>query len=462
MTIQPTPVDHAKTALASINPYDGTVVGEVRVTPGEQVPAVVRRARQAQPVWGAMSLSERREALGPLGGLIQERADEFARLITREMGKPINESKGEVAATVGRLGHELDAIVEALAPEQLDDGTTRSTIYYDPFGVCACITPWNFPLMMPHWLVLPALMAGNAVVLKPSEETPVVAQRYTEVVAGLLPPDVLQIMHGRDDQGKALVASEVDLICFTGSRETGRHIMAAASSGLKRVILELGSKDPLVVLEDADVKAAARFAATNSFKNAGQVCVSTERIYVPKSIAEPFIDELVRASGEIVIGDGLDGSTVLGPMVNARQRDHVLKQIDDAVADGAVVAFGHTGHHDHFVMPTVLTDVTHGMDIARTETFGPVACVITVKDEHEAVQLANDSEFGLGAVVFGEPGHARKVARRLNAGMIGVNKSVGGACGAPWVGARQSGYGYHASRDGHRQFCQTRVVSLAK
>jgi acyl-CoA reductase-like NAD-dependent aldehyde dehydrogenase len=450
------------TMLSSINPLDQSVVGEVVVTPGDQVAAVVGHARQTQRGWGAMSLDERRGVLKPLGGLIESRGDEFARLITLEMGKPITEAKGEIAATVGRLEHELDAIAEALSPESLDDGTTRSTIYHDPFGVCACITPWNFPLMMPHWLVLPALMAGNAVVLKPSEETPLVAQLYADMLNQLLPPGVLQVVHGRDDQGKALVASEVDLICFTGSRETGKHIMAAASGGLKRVILELGSKDPLVVLEDADVKAAARFAATNSFKNAGQVCVSTERVYVPKSIAEPFIDELVSASGEVVIGDGLDTSTVLGPMVNARQRDHVLKQIDDAVASGAKVAFGHTGHHDNFVMPTVLTGVTHDMDIARTETFGPVACVITVRDEDEAVRLANDSEFGLGAVVFGESEHAQRLARLLNAGMVGINKSVGGACGAPWVGARQSGYGYHGSRDGHRQFCQPRVVSLAK
>ena len=462
MTLPPNATDHNTSTLASINPYDGSVVGEVNITPGDRVPAVVSQARRAQPAWGAMSLDDRRDALRPLGRLIQDQADEFARLITREMGKPINESKGEIDAVVGSFAHKLDAIVEALSPEQLDDGTTRSTIFYDPFDVCACITPWNFPLLMPHWLVIPALMAGNAVVLKPSEQTPIVAQRYAEALNGLLPADILRVVHGRDDQGKALVASEVDLICFTGSRETGKHIMTAAGSGLKRVILELGSKDPLVVLEDADVTAAARFAATNSFRNAGQVCVSTERVYVPKAIAEPFIKELVRASGEIVIGNGLDDSTALGPMVNARQRDHVLKQIDDAVAHGAQIAFGHTGHHDNFVMPTVLTNVTHDMDIARTETFGPVACVITVDDEDQAVTLANDSEFGLGAVVFGEPGHASEVARRLHAGMIGVNKSVGGARGAPWVGARQSGYGYHASRDGHRQFCQPRVVSWAK
>lgn len=458
----PSTTNQTQSNLASINPFDGSIVGEVAVTPGGQVPAVVTRARNAQVAWGALSLEQRRDVLKPLGKLIEYRADELAKLITREMGKPIKEAQGEVAATVGRLGHELDAIVEALTPEKLDDGSTQSTIYYDPFGVCACITPWNFPLMMPHWLVLPALMAGNAVVLKPSEESPVVAQRYVDLLNELLPAGVLQVVHGKDDQGKALVASQVDLICFTGSRETGKHIMAAASSGLKRVILELGSKDPLIVLEDADVPAAARFAAANSFRNAGQVCVSTERVYVPTSIEKPFMDELLKASAEVLVGDGLDEANTLGPMVNATQRDHVLNQIEQAVADGATVAFGNAGHHGNFVMPTVLTGITHDMDIARTETFGPVACVIAVDDENEAVTLANDTEFGLGAVVFGELQHAERVARRLTAGMIGINKSVGGACGAPWVGARQSGYGYHASRDGHRQFCQPRVVSSAK
>lgn len=459
---QPHDADQDPRMLVSLNPYDQSVVGEVLVTPAKDIPDLVGRARKAQPAWGGLSLEQRRDALRPLGEKIQTRHEEFARLITREMGKTIKEARSETATTAGRLPHDLDAIVAALAPEQLDDGSTRSTLYYDPFGVCACITPWNFPLKMPHWLVIPALMAGNAVVLKPSEETPLTAQLYIDQFDGLLPDGVLQVVHGQDDQGKTLVASDVDLIAFTGSRETGKHIMAAASSGLKRIILELGSKDPLVVLEDADIKAAARFAVGNSFGNAGQVCVSTERIYVPESIAPAFLDEMIEISRQIAVGNGLDESTTLGPMVNARQRDHVLDQVDQAVKQGAKVLFGNAGHRDNFVMPTILTDVTHDMDIARIETFGPIACVMTVKDEDEAIRLANDTEFGLGAVVFGEHEHAANVARRLNAGMIGVNKSVGGASGAPWVGARQSGYGYHASREGHRQFCQPRVVSFSK
>ena len=176
----------------------------------------------------------------------------------------------------------------ALAPETVEDGRVRSTVYHDPLGVVAAITPWNFPMSMPAWLAVPALAAGNTVVLKPSEETPLSGQAYAEALNQFLPPDVLSVVHGADDQGKALVRSDVDMIAFTGSREVGKHIMGAASDGLKRVILELGGKDPMIVLSDADLQAAAAFAVRNSFRNAGQVCVSTERIYVEAPVADAF------------------------------------------------------------------------------------------------------------------------------------------------------------------------------
>ncbi|HWM86934.1 MAG TPA: aldehyde dehydrogenase family protein, partial [Kofleriaceae bacterium] len=236
--------------------------------------------------------------------------------------------------------------------------------------------------------------------------------------------------------------------------------LAAAADRLKRVILELGGKDPLIVLDDADLERAARFAARNSFRNAGQVCVATERIYVSEKVADAFIDRLVAETDKFATGSGLDPATRVGPMVSAEQRDRVLRLIDQAVSMGAKVASGGIGHHGNFVIPTVLVGVKPDMAIASEETFGPVACVSVVRDEEEAVELANRTRFGLGAVVFGgDPERTDGVARRLQAGMIGINQSVGGAKGSPWVGARESGYGFHSSRDGHRQFTQTRVVS---
>ncbi|MCB9744524.1 MAG: aldehyde dehydrogenase [Alphaproteobacteria bacterium] len=447
--------------LHSHDPATGARVGSVPVTPVEDIPALVARARAAQGAWEALGPEGRRAALQGAGRPFVERAQELGELLTREMGKPLREGVGEVRSCGRWFDQEIQEMAEALAPERLEDGSTRTELLHDPLGVCAAITPWNFPISMPHWMVLPALMAGNTVLLKPSEETPLIAQAYADVLNEVLPEGVLQVIHGDEAQGKALVADDIDLIAFTGSKVAGSHILAAAAPRLKRVILELGGKDPLVVLDDADLEAAARFAARNSLRNAGQVCVSTERIYVHEAVAEAFEAALVEAARGFTQGPGLDEASQVGPMINARQRDHVLAQIDEAVAQGAQVAFGGAGHEGLYVRPTVLTGLHHGMRIMNEETFGPVACVMRVGSDAEAVRMANDSEYGLGAVVFGgDEARAQAVARRIKAGMVGVNRGVGGASGSPWVGARQSGYGYHGGRYGHRQFAQARIVSV--
>ena len=445
--------------LESYNPATGDLVGEVSVTLPDGIPGIVERSRAAQPAWEELGHEGRSRLLMEAAKSFLDRADELGRLITEEMGKPLAEGVGE-AKSLANVQHELDEIGEALAPESFEDGRNHSTVYHDPLGVCAAITPWNFPMSMPAWMVLPALAAGNTVILKPSEETPLSGQAYADVLNEELPPDVLIVVQGADDQGKRLVDSDVDLIAFTGSRETGKHILRAASGGLKRVILELGGKDPMIVLESADLEKAAKFAASNSFRNAGQVCVSTERIFVPEAIADRFEALLVEATASMKQGDGLDQGVRVGPMVNAQQCCHVLAQLEAAVSEGAEVLAGGSGHHDNFVTPTVLTGVTEEMAIAKDETFGPVACVTRVGSEDQAVQKANATHFGLGAVVFGEDGQrTAQVARQLTAGMIGINKAAGGARGTPWVGARESGFGFHKSKDGHRQFTQTRVIT---
>ena len=447
--------------LKSHNPATGDLVGEVPITSPDDIAGIVERSRAAQPAWEALGHDGRARLLMEAAESFLTRADELGRLITLEMGKPLPEAIGE-AKSLADLQHELEEIQEALAPEIFEGKRDRSTVYHDPLGVCAAITPWNFPMAMPAWMVLPALAAGNTVIFKPSEETPLCGQAYADILNEELPRDVLIVVHGADDQGKRLVEGDVDLIAFTGSRETGKHILRAASSGLKRVILELGGKDPMIVLESADLEKAAQFAAVNSFRNAGQVCVSTERIFVPEAIANRFEALLVEATASMTQGDGLDEGVKVGPMINATQRSHVLAQLEAAVSEGATVLAGGSGHCDNFVTPTVLTGVTEEMSIATEETFGPVACVTRVESEDDAIQRANDTPFGLGAVVFGEDGErTTRVARQLTAGMIGINKAAAGARGTPWVGASQSGFGFHKSKDGHRQFTQTRVVTQA-
>lgn len=449
--------------LASLNPATGEVVGEVPVTPPGEIPALVARARAAQAAWGERTLAGRAETLNGVGQALLDAAGDLAALVTREMGKPLAEAESEVRSCGTDLPGELREMAEALAPETVEDARTRSTLYRDPFGVCAAIAPWNFPVAMPHSMVVPALMAGNAVILKPSEETPLSGQAYADILNRALPPGVLTVIHGADAQGKALVAADVDLIAFTGSREAGKNILESASRGLKRVVLELGGKDPLIVLEDADLEKAAAFAVRNSFRNAGQVCVSTERIYVAESVAGTFEDLMSRLTAELKVGPGTEAGVSVGPMINARQKDHVLRQIRSALDQGARLVAGEQDHPGPYIRPTVLSDVSPDMDIMREETFGPVACIARFQDPDDAVRLANDTPFGLGAVVFGGTSETtERVARRLSAGMVGINKSCGGAGGTPWVGARESGYGFHSSREGHRQFAQVRVVSAPR
>jgi succinate-semialdehyde dehydrogenase/glutarate-semialdehyde dehydrogenase len=445
--------------LKSYNPATGAVVGEVPVTPAEDIQGLVARARAAQPAWEALGVEGRAELLKKLMPIFADRAKQHGELITAEMGKPIKEGIGEAKSLGWGLDKELDEIVEALSPEVIDDGRARSTIYHDPLGVVGAITPWNFPMSMPSWMLIPSLAAGNAVVFKPSEETPLCGQAYADALNEVLPKDVLIPAHGADEQGKALVRSDVDMIAFTGSREVGKHIMREASDSLKRLVLELGGKDPMIVLDDADLEQAAQFAAVNSFRNAGQVCVSTERIFVLESVADDFEKALAGIAAVMKVGNGVDGPDV-GPMVNPRQRDHVLAQVESAVASGAKVVAGGSGHYDNYVTPTVLVGVTDDMDIAASETFGPVACVTRVATVDEAIQRANHTRFGLGAVVFGgDEEKTNAVARRLTAGMIGVNRPIMGAAGAPWGGARESGDGIPKSKDGPPQFTPTRVVT---
>lgn len=435
--------------LTSIDPADGAVVGEVPVASEAAVAEAVARARAAQPAWHGLGLSRRREILAAIRPVLEESLERLGSLIHREMGKPEREAHGEARACVKGWDALLDEIVDALEPEVLEDERTRTIQLRDPYGVAAVISPWNFPVLMPYQMVVPALLAGNTVVMKPSEETPLVAQAWADVLIGGLPDHVLQVVHGDEVQGKALVASDVDLVAFTGSRGAGAHILQASGAGIKRVMLELGGKDPLVVLDDADVASAARFAARSSLRNAGQVCVSTERIYVHDDVADAFEAEVIRLVPEVTIG----------PMVHERQKAHVLSQIADAEAAGATVAVRGAGE-GNWLGPTVLLGVTHDMAIMREETFGPVVSVMRVSSEDEAIERANDTPYGLGAVVFsGDEARGLRVAARIQAGMVGVNRGVGGASGAPWVGMKQSGLGHHSGREGHRQFAQLRIIS---
>lgn len=430
-------------------------------TPVSAIGEIVASARRTQPAWAALGRDERARLIGLAATELTSRAEEIGALASREMGNPRREAIGEANHCAASIAASAQEVARALAPEMLEDATVSSELRFDPLGIAACITPWNFPLAMPQDVVVPSLVAGNTVVLKPSEKTPRCGDAWAQCLMAHLPEGVLQVIHGDEVQGKALVQADVNLIAFVGSRAAGKHIMREAASGLKRLVLELGGKDALIVLEDADIDAAVAFATRNCFRNAGQVCVGTERIFVHASVAQAFTQALAIRAAALIQGDPADEATQIGPMADASQASHVRASIDDALRHGATLVTGGLGDGD-YVKPTVLTGVTDAMRIMREETFGPVACIIPVASDDEAIRRANGTPFGLGGSVFGEREHALRVARALDTGMVGINKGCGGADGCPWVGAKESGFGYHSGTAGHRQFAQTRVISVAR
>lgn len=444
--------------LTSFDPSNGEIVGTVEITDVEIIPQIVAKAKQSQKLWGNLNVDERIKYIDKAATLLAEKTRELGALLSREMGKGLSRGIGEVQGCAYDAVYRAESVKEAIKTQVFKGSGIKTHVEYNPIGVCAVITPWNYPISMGHWLIIPALTAGNSVIYKPSEETPLIAQAYVDIFNRVLPEGVLQIIHGADEHGKALVNADINLIAFTGSQAVGKNIMKNASEALKRLIMELGGNDPLVVMKDADIDQAVRFAVANSFENAGQMCVSTERIFVDEAIADEFEKKAVQYAQYYKVGPYNDNSANIGPIINDKQRNNILRQLDEAIEKGARVLYGGYNHPERYVLPTVLTNITEDMLIAREETFGPVVCITRYTDINEAIKAANNTDYGLGAVVFGKK-DAETVARQLEAGMVGINQGVGGIGDTPWVGAKQSGFGYHGSPDGHRQFTQAKVIT---
>ena len=443
--------------LESRNPVNQELVGTVLITNVEDINEIVEKSKVAQKKWKRIPIDERIQYLVKAAEQLIPEINRLSVLLSKEMGKDLNRSIGEVSGCAYDVSYRAREIKDAVKTQIFHSSGMKTQMQYNPLGVCAVISPWNYPLAMAHWLIIPSLVAGNSVVFKPSEETPLIAQEYVDLFNKVLPKDLLQIIHGDEKQGKALVNADVNLIAFTGSKDAGKDIMKNASSGLKRLIMELGGKDPLIVLKDANIDSAARFAVASSFENAGQMCTSTERIFVDISIAEIFENKVIQYAKNYKVGSW-DEESDIGPIINKKQRDMILSQIDDAVEKGAKIIFGEKQNKEGFILPTVLTNVSNDMKIFQDETFGPVVSISYFETNEEAILKANDSEFGLGAVIYGKEG-VEEIAEELEAGMLGINQGLGSAGDTPWVGSKQSGFGYHGSPDGHRQFTQVKVIT---
>ncbi len=459
--------DGERRRLALDSPVDRRSIGELEVEDSTEVGAAVARARAAQPAWAARSIGERADILRAAVGVIVRRRAEIAATVREETGKPEAEALGvEIVPACdflnywsGRARKDLRSHAQKL--HGYLKPFKKLYIQYQPLGVVGVITPWNAPFVLSLNPVVQALLAGNTVVFKPSEVTP----RSGEWVARVLheagvPEDVVQVLRGDGETGAALVASEIDKVCFTGSVATGRKIAAACAERLLPCTLELGGKDAMIVCADADLERAAAGAVYLSMFNTGQVCMSVERIYVVDSVADEFIRLVTDKAAEITYGPG---DTDMGPLFWDRQMDIVTRHIEDAKEKGAqVVVGGARGDGDGlYFQPTLVLGAHHDMQLMTEETFGPIAAVMRVRDEDEAIRLANECKYGLSGSVFTkDAAKARRIAAQLTTGSVVHNDAavIYGVPEAPFGGRKDSGLGHVNGTDALRSFTHAQPV----
>jgi succinate-semialdehyde dehydrogenase/glutarate-semialdehyde dehydrogenase len=449
------------------DPATGQAIATVPHMGRAETGRAIAGAAAALPGWRARTARERAQVLRRWADLMLAHQDDLGRLMTLEQGKPLAEAKGEIAYAASFLewfaeeAKRIDG--EVLQPQRAGQ---RIVVLKQPIGVCAAITPWNFPAAMITRKVGPALAAGCTIVVKPAELTPLsaFALGVLAIEAGL-PPGVLQIVTGDAPAiGGALCASDVvRKLSFTGSTGVGRILMQQCAPTIKKLSLELGGNAPLIVFDDADIETAVQGIVASKFRNAGQTCVCANRIYVQAGIHDALVERLVKAVEAMPVGNGLDAGVTQGPLIDARAVAKVRQHIDDALTQGARLRTGGQAHAlgGTFFTPTVITGVTQAMRVAREETFGPLAPIFRFETEEEAVAMANATEFGLAAYLFTEDRRRIwRVSEQLETGMVGINTGLISNEVAPFGGVKQSGLGREGSRHGIEDYLELKYLCL--
>lgn len=456
--------DKPSSQIVSLNPATLEELVRLPIAGAEEVSASVSRARAAQPAWASLSIKERARYMLTARRALCDKQDQLVKLISEETGKPEFEALStEVFPIAELLSYYAANSAKILRDEKFTLSVfrnKRSMIRYEPLGVVGVISPWNFPFSIPAGEVVMALMAGNAVVLKPSEYTPMVGEAIWRLFTDAgLPAGLIEVVQGDGSTGAALVDSQIDKLFFTGSVSTGKAIALKAASRLLPVVLELGGKDPMIVCNDAPFERAVNGAVWGAFANCGQVCASVERLYVMEPLADRFISAVVAEVKKLRLG------TDIGPLTNERQLRIVADHVADAVSKGARILVGGRNREDlngYFYEPTILVNVNDSMRVMTEETFGPVLPIVRVENETEAIREANNSPYGLLASVWtSSNARGRRLAEALEAGSVIINDVLytHGAARTPWFGVKQSGIGVTHGRAGLLEFSRMKHVN---
>ena len=450
------------------DPATGLALARVANLGATETTTALQAANQAWPAWRAKTAKERGVILMQWFRLLHQHADDLARILTAEQGKPLAEAKGEVtygASFIEWFAEEARRISGETIPTT--DPTKRYLVIKQPVGVCTAITPWNFPIAMVTRKVAPALAAGCPVVIKPAEQTPLSALAVAELAlrAGM-PPGVLNVITADAvrsiEVGQVLCESDlVRHLSFTGSTEVGRILMRQCATTVKKLSLELGGNAPFIVFDDADLDSAVDGAMVSKYRNAGQTCVCANRLYVQDGVYDAFVEKLAAKVRTITVGNGFDPGVTQGPMIDDQAIAKIEAHVADALAKGATLVTGGHKSGERFYAPTVLANATSDMLCAREETFGPVAPVFRFQTEAEAIALANATEFGLASYFYSRDiGRIIRVGEALEYGMVGVNTGLISTAEVPFGGVKQSGLGREGARDGINEYVETKYLCL--
>jgi acyl-CoA reductase-like NAD-dependent aldehyde dehydrogenase len=446
-----------------INPATGKPLTRCPRADLGQLNAAVAAGKAAFPAWSRKSWDERKRSLIALAEALASQHEEFAKLMTLEQGKPLDQARYEIGGAIAMIHAFTQMKIE---PKVLrEDAAHKIVQLRAPLGVVAAITPWNFPMILLMIKLAPALISGNTVVAKPAPTTPLTTLKFGELAARLLPPGVLSVIVDQNDLGTALTQHpDVAKVAFTGSTATGRKVMASVAGTIKRLTLELGGNDAAIILPGTNAREIAPKIFMGAMMNAGQICLAIKRVYAHESIYEELCAELARLANEAVIGDGTQPGTQIGPVQNRTQFEKVKEYIADGAARGTIIAGGKALPGDgYFISPTIVRDIPDDARLVREEQFGPVLPVMKYTEIDDAIARANDSEYGLGGTVWGpDLAQAFEVASKLDSGTVWVNKHLDLPPDIPFAGAKQSGLGAEMGHEGLEEFTQPKVINLAK